>query len=352
MRTPDPIQEIRLCSLRTIRGANFWSRRPVTRLDVAPGAFDEISSAQSPDVTDALAAALPGLAEHRCSVGARGGFLARLKCGTYAPHIIEHVALELQTLVGHEVGYGKTRGGDAPGEYTVIIEHRHSDVGLRAAALALEIVQHAFAGTLTSVEHALLELRALAALPDLPMPRQCVSCGITGGAGRRAARDALIARGLDPSDLIVDVAPSYILHAGLPYARSELAIVLDAEVTDVPERYRDPDRARTLVSVVADAVSPGGWLIAPAGEWEVQRRARDAGCRVAVFATDHDVTQRDAQLARAIARVDHDKIVLTRDGVAADGGTLHRDVPIAPQMAAALAAFSAQQRASTRMAAP
>ncbi|HKP77026.1 MAG TPA: hypothetical protein VJT67_15955, partial [Longimicrobiaceae bacterium] len=109
MSLPDPYAEIRLLGLRTVRGANFWSRAPVTRMDVAPGAYDDLSSAQAPGFTDALIAAIPGLWEHRCSIGERGGFVTRLRRGTYAPHIAEHVGLELQSMAGHDVGYGRAR---------------------------------------------------------------------------------------------------------------------------------------------------------------------------------------------------------------------------------------------------
>src|SRR6188472_4044648 len=105
-----------------------------------------------------------------------------MRRGTYAPHIIEHVALELQTMMGHDVGFGKTRGGDVEGEYTLVFEHFHEQVGLRAAALALETVQRAFDGELTSVDAAVAELEAIGEAPDVPRPHVRVVCGITGGA--------------------------------------------------------------------------------------------------------------------------------------------------------------------------
>src|SRR5215212_7097168 len=151
---PDPFSEIRMTSLHATRGANYWSHSPVTRMDLLVGAYEDISSADVPGFTDALVAAMPGLVEHRCSIGERGGFIIRLERGTYAPHIIEHVALELQNMIGHDVGYGRTRGGDAPGEYTLVFEHVHEAVGLRSAALALEVVQRTFAGTLETVDAA------------------------------------------------------------------------------------------------------------------------------------------------------------------------------------------------------
>src|SRR5215213_4334010 len=170
----DPATEIRITTLHSTRGINFWSKRPVIRMDLAVGEYDDISSADVDYFDRALVAAMPGLAEHHCSIGSRGGFVIRLRRGTYAPHIIEHVALELQTMIGHRVGYGRTRGGDVDGEYTVVFEHDHEQVGLRAAALATEVVQRAFAGTLDTVEPAINELRALAETPDTPLIHQRV----------------------------------------------------------------------------------------------------------------------------------------------------------------------------------
>jgi hypothetical protein len=280
---PDPRSEIRLVGLFPLRGASFWSRRPVVRMDVAVGAYDEIHSADVPGFTDRLVEALPGLWEHRCSVGEPGGFVLRLREGTYAPHVAEHVALELQSMVGHEVGYGRARGGDRPGEYTVVMEHRHSGVGLRAAALALEVVRRAFAGTLAGVEAEVAELRALARTPDAPPLEARVLCGVVGGGDRRAVREALLPLVPDGGGPVVEVTPAFLLNAGLPYARSRVAVVLDGEVPGVPPRYAEPEMARRLLSVMADGVPPGGPVVVAAAEREVQALVREAGRRVVPF---------------------------------------------------------------------
>ena len=340
MTHPSPTTEIRLTGLHSLRGANFWSQRPVTRLDLIVGEYDEISSAQVAGVPESLERAMPGLIEHRCSVGQRGGFLQRLVRGTYAPHIIEHVALELQVMAGLEVGYGKTRGGDASGEYTVVFEHHHEQAGLRAGALALEIVQRAFTGTLDDVDYAVREIRALLATPDAPPLRQRVLCGITGGGPRHATREEMLHRGLSDAELVVDISPSYLLEAGVPYSRSEMAIILDAELTDVPERYRDPERAQRLVSVLADCVRRDGVVIAPAKEWELQEYAREQGCRVAIFATNDDVTLRDQRIACLVALVRQGRLVIQSDDRTIDGGALREGVPVAAQVAATLAMFA------------
>ena len=345
MSAADPFSEIRITRLHATRGANFWSQRPVTRMDIAIGAYEDIASADVPGFTEALLRAMPGLAEHRCSIGEPGGFVVRLRRGTYAPHIIEHVALELQTMIGHEVGYGKTRGGDVEGEYTLVFEHRHDAVGLRAGALALDIVQRTFAGQLDPewIQHATAELAALAQAPDAPAPRQQVLCAITGGRWRAETRDELVRRGIRGDDLIVDVAPSFILQAGLPYARSEIGVVLDAEPVDVPERYQDRERAQQLVSTIADGVAQGGILIAPAKEWEIQDYARRRGCRVAIFSTGDDVTRRDAKVARAVAQVREGRIRIEYRDEVTDAGPLASEVPAVAQVAGALAVFTLRE---------
>jgi cyanophycin synthetase len=335
--TPVAATEIRMTMLHATRGKNFWSLRPVTRMDLEVGAYENVSSAAVPGFVDRLLGAMPGLIEHRCSIGERGGFVVRLRRGTYAPHIIEHVALELQTMMGHDVGFGKTRGGDVEGEYTLVFEHIHEQVGLRAAALALETVQRAFDGELTSVDAAVAELKAIAATPDVPPPHVRVVCGVTGGTGRSEAQRLLRERLADPDALVIDVSPAYLLQAGLPYARSNMAMILDTALTDVPARYQEEERATQLVNVLCDAVVRDGMVVCPAKAWEIQDYARDSGCRIAVFATDDDVTSRDSRRARAVAKVVDGRIVIEGFGDDQDGGALDPTLPATSQVAVALA---------------
>jgi hypothetical protein len=210
------------------------------------------------------------------------------------------------------------------------------------------VVQHAFAGTLDGVDHAVREIATLLEQPDTPALRQRVLCAITGGGPRHETRDEMVRRGLDDAELVIDVAPGYLLQAGLPYARSDMAIVLDCQLTDVPERYRDEDRARQLVGVVADGVIRDGIVIVPAKEWELQDYARDRDCRVAIFATDDDVTRKDRKVARALAYVRDERIVLQSFDRTADGGEVRSGVPIAAQVAGALAMFTIEEFAPER----
>lgn len=276
---PDPFTEIRVLALQSLRGINYWSRRPVTRMDLNIGAYENISSAAVPWFTDQLVAALPGLADHQCSVGRRGGFVERLTHGTYAAHIVEHVALELQTAIGHDTGFGRTRGSDELAGYTVVFEHAHQLVGLRAAASALNIVQHAFAGTLRSArlaENALAELGMIAATPDASPLTGHVSCGITGGTARAETRVILLQLGMcEP--LVLDLSPEYLLQVGVPYATSDIAIITDASLHNVPERYTDAEHAARLVSMISDAVPRGGSVVCASDIPLVHEIVRDGG---------------------------------------------------------------------------
>ena len=289
MERPSPHSEIRLVALRSLRGANFWSPGPVTRIDLATGVYDRISSADIPRFTESLVGALPGLVEHRCSVGERGGFMTRLRRGTFAPHILEHLALELQNAIGHDVGFGRARGGDEPGVDTVVFEHRHGRVGMRAAELALDMVRDAFDGRPAHAGEALGELMALADEPDDPPPHTVVSCAVTGGPLRASFVRELERRStVKPKERMavlapVEVAPRAILETGLPYLRSKIAVITDLRAGDLPDRYREPGALRHLLAVVAETVTKDGWAVIPSDDPDLLAMVAQAGRRVALF---------------------------------------------------------------------
>ena len=104
-----PAPTLRILETRVLRGPNYWAREPVIRLLVDLGVLEEYPSNKLPGFTDALVALLPTLEDHACSLGRRGGFITRLRDGTWVGHIAEHIALEFQNLAGTDVRHGKTR---------------------------------------------------------------------------------------------------------------------------------------------------------------------------------------------------------------------------------------------------
>ena len=81
-----------------LRGPNIWANSQVIEAWLDLGEWNDLASNEITGFNERLAAWLPSLVEHRCSLGERGGFFERLRRGTYLAHILEHVVLELQTL--------------------------------------------------------------------------------------------------------------------------------------------------------------------------------------------------------------------------------------------------------------
>ncbi len=124
-------------------GPSLYAHFPVIRLELDLGELEGWPTGRlGPVFVDALAAALPGLAEHGCSYGEPGGFFRRMREdeGTWLGHVLEHVAIELQNIAGESVTFGKTRGAGAPGVYTVVYEYAQRDEGIAAGELGLKLL--------------------------------------------------------------------------------------------------------------------------------------------------------------------------------------------------------------------
>jgi cyanophycin synthetase len=156
----DPGQ-VRVSRLRAVRGPNFWRLAPVIACDLTLGLLEEVTSADLPGFTDRLLAALPTLHEHPCSRGGSGGFVERLREGTHLPHILEHVALELQTLAGSDVSFGRVVESGDPGTWWLIVAYEEEDVGLASVREAVRLVQACMAGEAVGVGETVEDLRDL-----------------------------------------------------------------------------------------------------------------------------------------------------------------------------------------------
>ena len=131
---------------RILRGPNVWARVPVIHLVVDIGELEERPSNEIPGFVDRLIDIVPTLEDHVCSVGRRGGFIERLRRGTWMGHVLEHIALELQNLAGAQVTRGKTRGSGERGVYNVIYAYSQEDVGIAAGQLAARFLNHLIYG--------------------------------------------------------------------------------------------------------------------------------------------------------------------------------------------------------------
>jgi cyanophycin synthetase len=138
--------ELRVTRVRPLRGPNYWRLAPVIACDLRLGALEHRSTAELPGFCDRLLAALPTLEEHPCSRGAPGGFVERLQEGTRLPHVLEHVALELQTLAGSDVSFGRVVPSGDEGVWWVIVEYEEVVVGVECMHGAAQLVRAAIDG--------------------------------------------------------------------------------------------------------------------------------------------------------------------------------------------------------------
>ncbi|PNQ74047.1 cyanophycin synthetase [Hanstruepera neustonica] len=139
---------MKIREINAMRGPNYWSVRRhkliVMVLDLED--MEERPSNKVDGFYDRLKAMFPGMYEHRCSVGEPGGFFQRVEEGTWMGHIIEHIALEIQTLAGMDVGFGRTRGYGEKGVYNVVFAYMEESVGRYAAKASVRICEALIAG--------------------------------------------------------------------------------------------------------------------------------------------------------------------------------------------------------------
>ena len=134
--------DLRIVQTQVLRGPNFYSYEPAIRLLVDLGSLEEWPSNTIEGFNEGLLELLPGVGEHSCSLGRPGGFRERLLQGTWAGHVAEHIAIELQRESGAQVYRGKTRGTGKPGQYNVSYGYWEEQVGLAAGRIAVHLVNH------------------------------------------------------------------------------------------------------------------------------------------------------------------------------------------------------------------
>ena len=241
---PPARPDLRILETQVFRGPNFWSYEPSIRLLVDLGSLEHWPSNTLPGFGDALLELVPGLHDHSCSRGHPGGFVERLREGTWLGHVAEHVAIALQRETGAHVYRGKTRSAASPGQYNVIYGYGEESVGVAAGRLAVRLVNHLVQEEegfdfLAEVEELILtaERRAFgpstqalideAASRDIPFIRLNEHSLVQLGQGRYQRRIRATMTSSTPA-LAVDIAGDknitnrLLAAAGLPVPRSDI----------------------------------------------------------------------------------------------------------------------------------
>ena len=174
-----------------LHGPNIWTYRPVLEVWLDIGPLEDSPSNTIPGFYERLTAWLPSLAEHRCGIGERGGFLQRLREGTWPGHILEHVTLELQSMAGMQGGFGKARSTSVRGVYKVVVRSRNEQVSRAAFVAGRDLVMAAIEDRPFDVASTLAQLREMvdslclgpstACIVDAATERQIPSIRLTDG---------------------------------------------------------------------------------------------------------------------------------------------------------------------------
>lgn len=232
---------MRIFEKRALRGANYYHQLPVIFMGLELGELEERPSNTVPNFLINLKTLLPSLQEHTCSPGVVGGFFQRIESGTWAGHISEHVALELQNLIGHPVNFGKTFTKEPKGTYHMVYRYCIEAVGLRAGEMAVELVNRLFEGKLTEIAPLLAELRMLEEESSF-------------GPSTQAIVDEATSRGISYNRLNKD---SYVQLGDGKYQRRIEATLMDSTSAIGVEIAADKERTKEILANSGIAVSKG-----------------------------------------------------------------------------------------------
>lgn len=154
---------MRILEIRPMRGPNYWSIRRhkliVMKLDLED--LEEKPTDKIKGFSERLEKMFPSMFEHRCSEDFAGGFFHRVKEGTWMGHVIEHIALEIQTLAGMDTGFGRTRSTGEHGIYNVVFSYMEEKAGTYAAKAAVRIAQSLIEGKEYNLDEDIQKMREI-----------------------------------------------------------------------------------------------------------------------------------------------------------------------------------------------
>ncbi|WP_407275431.1 cyanophycin synthetase [Halothiobacillus sp. DCM-1] len=242
-------KSIEFLNFISLRGPSIWTYAPVLEAWVDIGELEDYPSNTIPGLYERLSTWLPGLIEHRCSYEERGGFLRRLAEGTWPGHIMEHVTLELLTLIGMSNGFGRARETPIRGVYKVVVTAWDEDVTKQALITARDLLMAAIEDRpfdLTAALAALAEIKddrflgpSTASIVEAAVARRIPFIRLSDsslvqlgyGAARRmiwtaeTGRTSAIAEGISRDK---DLTKSLLQSCGVPVPEGELVESADA----------------------------------------------------------------------------------------------------------------------------
>ncbi|HMK26060.1 MAG TPA: ATP-grasp domain-containing protein, partial [Chitinophagaceae bacterium] len=156
---------MKILEIKVLKGPNYWSvrRTKLIQMKLDLEEMEQLPTNKIPGFRERLEKMFPSMIEHRCSESVLGGFFMRVDEGTWMGHVIEHIALELQTLAGMDTGFGRTRtpDGEKEGIYYVVFSYMEEDAGVYAANASVRIAQALTDGTDYDLAEDIQQLRVI-----------------------------------------------------------------------------------------------------------------------------------------------------------------------------------------------
>lgn len=154
---------MKILKIQALRGPNIWSvqRKKLIQMRLDLEEMEQFPTNKIDGFRERIEKMFPSMYGHRCSEGVPGGFFHRVERGTWMGHVIEHIALEIQTLAGMETGFGRTRETKTPGIYNVVFSYTEENVGIFAAESAVRIAEALIAGTEYDLEGDIQQMREI-----------------------------------------------------------------------------------------------------------------------------------------------------------------------------------------------
>ncbi|MDD2720854.1 MAG: cyanophycin synthetase [Gallionella sp.] len=306
----------------SLRGPNIWTYRPVLEVWLDIGALEDSPSNTIPGYYERLSAWLPGMIEHRCGIGERGGFFQRLREGTWPGHILEHVTLELQNMAGMQSGFGKARSTSVRGVYKVVVRSRNEEVTRAALHEARDLMRAAMQDQPFDVAAAVARLHAMVDSLCLGPSTACIV-------------DAATERGI-PSIRLTD---GNLVQLGYGSRQHRIWTAETDRTSAIAEGIsRDKDLTKTLLQSCGVPVPEGCIVDSPEEAWEA---AEDIGLPVVVKPSDGNhgrgvstelMTREEVEAAFKLADAEGSEVIVERF----IRGNEHRLLVVGGRLAAAI----------------
>ena len=154
---------MKILGIQVLKGPNIWStnRKKLIQMRLDLEDLEQRPTNKIDGFRERIEKLMPSLYTHRCSPGYEGGFFERVDEGTWMGHVIEHIALELQSLAGMETGFGRTRETKTPGIYNVVFSYIEETVGVYAAEASVNIAEKLIAGEDYDIENDIMTMKKM-----------------------------------------------------------------------------------------------------------------------------------------------------------------------------------------------